>query len=750
MAKKLATDPPVSEKQRKAMYAAAEGKSKLGIPQSVGKEFVAKDGRIKGAGICLLAPTGRALFLLRSPEANHPGEFDFPGGKADDNETPEDTANRETIEEISALPYGEMRPMGDTTSIDDADEKVDFITYLKHILHEFTPKLDPKEHTKFVWASLDNPPEPLHPGVRKVIQNYLESQKTAKDAQAEEEKNRGKLSKTAEEEVDTKKKREEMPPGAFLEPESMKYPVKRKSSKGEWKYDHGLLLAAAREARMHGHESLAERADHIRKGMEDSDIAKDSEFLAFDRATVRSIDQDGRLHIETTHISKANICPYLGSEIPDYENLGLDPNKVYMLYRDAEELRKAAPTANNIPLLDEHIAVDVKDHQPDSVVGATGSNAAFNAPYLDNSLVIWTDKAIRGVESGRQQEISCAYYYRADMTPGAHKGERYDGVMRDIRFNHVALVEKGRCGPTVAVADSAEKLLQKGRAGPDVIVGDKLNLKIGERSMSKSLSKKAVVAKGALLPVLKPILATDSSLDLDKVLEGVKRKNWLEKKPGIVAAIRPHLAKDADIDEVIKLLNTLDNDKSDDDMGEDDDNALEDILTLLRGKISDEDLEKIEAKLKEHMSEEKKINAADEPPETKGAATNDPKSEKNKEMIADNEEEKVDKKAMDSAIHAAVAAAEERTMRRMRGIAEAEEVVRPYVGKLAIAADSAEGVYKAALKVLGVKTGELHPSAYRAVLLAQPLPGKNVSLAQDSVSSSEVMSDAFPDLHRVQ
>lgn len=35
--------PSVSEAQRRAMYAASEGKSTLGIPKSVGKEFVAAD-----------------------------------------------------------------------------------------------------------------------------------------------------------------------------------------------------------------------------------------------------------------------------------------------------------------------------------------------------------------------------------------------------------------------------------------------------------------------------------------------------------------------------------------------------------------------------------------------------------------------------------------------------------------------------------------------------------------------------------
>lgn len=40
---KIATDPPVSEPQKKAMYAAAEGKSALGIPKEVGEEFVGKE-----------------------------------------------------------------------------------------------------------------------------------------------------------------------------------------------------------------------------------------------------------------------------------------------------------------------------------------------------------------------------------------------------------------------------------------------------------------------------------------------------------------------------------------------------------------------------------------------------------------------------------------------------------------------------------------------------------------------------------
>jgi hypothetical protein len=41
------------------------------------------------------------------------------------------------------------------------------------------------------------------------------------------------------------------------------------------------------------------------------------------------------------------------------------------------------------------------------------------------------------------------------MTPGTYGGIKYDGVMRDIVGNHVALVEEGRAGADVHVGDAA-------------------------------------------------------------------------------------------------------------------------------------------------------------------------------------------------------------------------------------------------------------------------------------------------------
>ena len=95
-------------------------------------------------------------------------------------------------------------------------------------------------------------------------------------------------------------------------------------------------------------------------------------LIAMDRATVRRVDADGRLHLESSNISKANVCPYYGQEIPGWEALGLDPEKTYMLLRDPDELAQAAPMFNNIPILSEHVPVHAFDddgHQADLVVG---------------------------------------------------------------------------------------------------------------------------------------------------------------------------------------------------------------------------------------------------------------------------------------------------------------------------------------------------------------------------------------------
>jgi hypothetical protein len=54
-----------------------------------------------------------------------------------------------------------------------------------------------------------------------------------------------------------------------------------------------------------------------------------------------------------------------------------------------------------------------------------------------------------------KRELSLGYYAKIDWTPGeTPKGEAYDGVQRDIRINHLAVVDSARAGPTCRIGDS--------------------------------------------------------------------------------------------------------------------------------------------------------------------------------------------------------------------------------------------------------------------------------------------------------
>jgi hypothetical protein len=177
--------------------------------------------------------------------------------------------------------------------------------------------------------------------------------------------------------------------------------------------------------------------------------------IAMDRSpSNRMMSEDGHLHVARSNISKATVNPYWGKEIPGYEKLGLDPKKKYMLLRHPKELEKAASTFNRLPILADHVPISATRHPSDLVVGATGSDAKYVHPYLQNSLGFWVKPAIDAINDESQKDLSCAYHYDPVMTPGVYEGKHYDGIMTNIRGNHVALVHDGRAEGSI-VADSA-------------------------------------------------------------------------------------------------------------------------------------------------------------------------------------------------------------------------------------------------------------------------------------------------------
>lgn len=219
---------------------------------------------------------------------------------------------------------------------------------------------------------------------------------------------------------------------------------------------------------------------------------------AMDRSA-RSYDKNGHLRVDKTIITKAAVNPYSGSSIPNWKELGLDPNKEYMLLRDPEELRKALPTFEGLQLLKRHIPVDASQPEKESTIGSIGTEITMDDEgRVWSSLRVFDQEGINYIESRALGELSAGYAYTPDMTAGTWNGIPYDGIMREIHGNHVAIVERGRIGSDAIIADSIE--------------GQLMTIKLKNGSLAK-LQKQ--LGMDSLEDVRKTVLAVHSSLALD-------------------------------------------------------------------------------------------------------------------------------------------------------------------------------------------------------------------------------------------
>lgn len=158
---------------------------------------------IFAAGILILNPEGKALFLKRGDGGDMPGTWCVPGGRIEPGEGRREAAIRETEEEAGVkfapkqlLRWTRSQAHRETTGapptnaektgpdlnapIVGADpnsnvevlggEQVDFTTFVVKG-DEFTPKLN-DENVAYAWAPVDAPPEPLHPGVRVALDRF--------------------------------------------------------------------------------------------------------------------------------------------------------------------------------------------------------------------------------------------------------------------------------------------------------------------------------------------------------------------------------------------------------------------------------------------------------------------------------------------------------------------------------------------------------------------------------------------------
>lgn len=449
------------------------------------------------------------------------------------------------------------------------------------------------------------------------------------------------------------------------------------------------------------------------------------ERLALDAQSVRRYDNNGNLHVAVSHLTKAQVRPYYGSEIIGWQRLKLEPTKVYYGYAPPEELSRpeTIESTNGIPIQLDHHPDYADDPQLKTRVGSTGTDGAFREPYLDNSLHITVENAIRRILDGSMRELSLAYSYTPDFTSGkTPEGDPYDFIMRDISANHVALVEQGRAGRDVLVQDSQLK-----EVGP---MDDK------EKTTPATDGDPAVEKKEVAL-----------ARAIGEAAKGIEDLHTQDQEGNVIdkPAEDEPVAEDEDKDAAIKRIIAEMVSKG---MKPEDAEGFADALKGLayaEAEAEDEEINIGEEAEKPAEDEDEcaqliqdglKACGYDEEPEefqkafAEGVRYGERKEKTDPEKLDREHESEGEERALGQ--DAALKRIERRIMNRFAAMDECAKTL----GKVrANAYDSAESVYLAALRQEGVNTKGVSPQAARAAYRAF-MAGKNRarkgSFAQDA------------------
>ncbi len=172
----------------------------------------------------------------------------------------------------------------------------------------------------------------------------------------------------------------------------------------------------------------------------------------------KKVDINGFWEIKDNPLTKEGVFPYLGKQVdPDGCKWGLDPNRIYWVYRPVEEISNAETLASfeNKPFINGHTMLG------DGCTPTDDANIAgviHNIRCVDGTMVgdftIYSDEIKRDIKNGKKQ-LSLGYRASFEKKTGLFDGKSYDFIQVGLVGNHVALVDSGRCGSDVRIFDKS-------------------------------------------------------------------------------------------------------------------------------------------------------------------------------------------------------------------------------------------------------------------------------------------------------
>ncbi len=234
---------------------------------------------------------------------------------------------------------------------------------------------------------------------------------------------------------------------------------------------------------------------------------------------------DGYL-VADARVARTGIQLYAGYEV------GKPEMAVVRVYRPDSEVfsRDTLASFAHRPVTNDHPAEPVTaDNWKEHAVGNTSDEVARDGSMIRVPLMVSDGATIKLIEDGKR-ELSAGY--TCDLTFEAGQtdtGEAYDAIQKNIRANHVAIVQHGRAGSEVRIGDAG-----KWGAAPITHTNDK-----ELRSMENAL--RTVVVDGLSVQTTDQGAQAIAKLQNDLVASAAKFVDAENAHAAVIAA------KDADI-----------------------------------------------------------------------------------------------------------------------------------------------------------------------------------------------------------
>jgi len=128
--------------------------------------------------------------------------------------------------------------------------------------------------------------------------------------------------------------------------------------------------------------------------------------------------------------------------------------EIIRVFRSAAVLGADMSSYDSLAVVDFHMGTDVSVKDKEQIRGLF-TEARLEDGKIKGRITITDNDTIYDVEHNGKRELSLGYDTEVQIMSGNFNGENFDVEITKILPNHVAVVEKGRCGPECAIGDSA-------------------------------------------------------------------------------------------------------------------------------------------------------------------------------------------------------------------------------------------------------------------------------------------------------